>query len=92
MDYFRRFALDRKKRTLYCEITADKDATDAILLYPDLAKVIFSELKKSLCDVSQRVYEVSKQYAVDAVVILYGYGEEKALLRIKNGTVVDSIL
>ena len=92
MDHFRRFTLDRKKRILYFELTTDKDATDAILLYPDLARVIFDDMSGSLCSFSQRVYEITKRYGVDSVVILYGYGEEKALLTIRNGCVADSIL
>ena len=90
--YSPKFTLNREEKVLYMEVTADKDSTDAILLYPELSTDLFNVLKNSLCNMSSQIYEITRQYKVDSIVILNGGYDGITLLKIKNGKVTESVM
>jgi hypothetical protein len=90
--YNPRMTLNREERVLYLECTADADSTDAIFLLPGLSRTLFQGLKNSMTEISNSVYIITKEYDVDAVVIMYGAYNMGKLMEIKNGEVVSSVM
>ena len=63
-----------------------------IVYYPTLAKGLLNEVSYSYCEISRLMYDATKEYHVDILIILRTPDKLGTVLKIKNGELLYSRL